>query len=246
MLATVALTAALISPLCSWDEPGVNKYSGNVAESVQNYLDIPATTRNKLQKRLEKHQYDDIADITRNSIKGKHEYTDLRDMHFGKNQLCRTVTRNKWEETAIQRGLVYCEDGYCVIVPTVCNNVSRITRKSGEAPAAAIAPSESGGGTGGSYAGGSGFKAILPPITVDEPTFESVVNKDILLPSIVTNNEPHWFPVPPPIWNTGGGSCCYIPRPPVVPPPVPEPSTILLMAVGLALLLRLVHSKTRN
>ena len=242
MLATVALTAALISPLCSWDEPGANKYSGDVAESVHHYLDIPTTTRNKLQKRIEKHQYDEIATITRDGISGKYEYTDLREMHFGKNRICTSVTRDKWEKTAIQRGLVYCEDGHCLIVPTVCNNISRVTRRTGLVP---VAPTEGAAG-GGSSAGGYTIIPIPPPAVVDEPTFETVVNKDILPPPLIVTEEKAWSIIPAPVWNPIGGSCCYISRPVIVPPPVPEPSTILLMVFGLALLLMRVKSKIRN
>ena len=38
------------------------------------------------------------------------------------------MTRAAWAPQTQERGLVYCEAGQCILVPTVCRNVSRITR----------------------------------------------------------------------------------------------------------------------
>lgn len=123
MIATVAFVAA-----CSWNAPGHNPYSGKPADAVARYTDIPAAPRARLVARVKQHQYDDFADITRDSIVGKHAYTDLRQMHFGNVKVCGKPDRSRWTDKMIERGMVYCEDGHCVIVPTVCNNVSRVTR----------------------------------------------------------------------------------------------------------------------
>jgi hypothetical protein len=92
---------------------------------------------------MKARSYDDIAVIERDAIKGqgKAEYApQIRDMHFGPDAVCRTVTRAKWTAKTQERGLVYCEDGQCILVPTVCRNVSRITRL--ENKPAAVAPSQ--------------------------------------------------------------------------------------------------------
>jgi hypothetical protein len=74
-------------------------------------------------------QYDEIATIERDAIRGRFKYaSDIREMHFDRGQVCATVTRDKWPAGANERGLVYCESGHCIIVPTVCRNVARITR----------------------------------------------------------------------------------------------------------------------
>lgn len=122
------LEALVISAACSWDNPGANPYRGSVPAAVHSYTDIPLETRNRLQQKMEKRQYDEIVDIRRDRIAGKHDYVDLRDMHFGGNRLCRTVSMSKWGDQALERGLIYCEGAHCLIVPTVCNNVSRVTR----------------------------------------------------------------------------------------------------------------------
>lgn len=131
LLATFALavSAGATLPQCSWDRPGVNAFMGDVVAAVDRYTDIPAATRQKLKARMKARSYDDIALIERDRIQGQAAYApEIRDMHFGPGAVCRTVTRSKWTATTQERGLVYCEDGQCILVPTVCRNVSRIRR----------------------------------------------------------------------------------------------------------------------
>ncbi len=144
LIATLALAVSAGStlPQCNWDRPGVNPFMGDVVAAVDRYQDIPAATRDKLKARMKARTYDDIAVIERDAIKGqgKAQYApEITDMHFGPGAVCRTVTRTKWTATTQERGLVYCEDGQCILVPTVCRNVSRIKRL--DKPAA-VAPSQ--------------------------------------------------------------------------------------------------------
>ena len=136
----LAVSAGSTLPDCSWDRPGVNPFMGDVVAAVDRYQDIPAVTRDKLKARMKARSYDDIALIERDTIKGQGTYApEIRDMHFGPGAVCKTVTRAKWTAKTQERGLVYCEDGQCILVPTVCRNVSRIRRL--EARPAAVAPS---------------------------------------------------------------------------------------------------------
>ena len=130
LVAAFALAASTVTlPNCSWDKPGVNPFMGDLVAAVDRYKDIPAATRAKLKARMAARQYDEIVDIHRDSIVGRYEYgSEIRDMHFGAGSVCRTVTRTKWTAQTLERGLVYCEDGQCILVPTVCRNVSRIAR----------------------------------------------------------------------------------------------------------------------
>ncbi len=131
LIATLALavSAGTTLPQCSWDRPGVNPFMGDVVAAVDHYPDIPVATREKLKARMKARSYDDIAVIERDGITGKATYApEIRDMHFGPGAVCRTVTRTKWTAKTQERGLVYCEDGQCILVPTVCRNVSRIRR----------------------------------------------------------------------------------------------------------------------
>jgi hypothetical protein len=229
MLSALALAAIISTPSCSWDNPGANRFQGDVPSAVQHYTDIPQETRDRLQQRIAKRKFDEVVDITKTEIKGKHEYTDLRGMHFGRNQMCATVTRDKWKPDALERGMVYCSDGYCVIVPTICGNLSQITRV---APKPEPKPESKGGGGGGG-AGvppGTGDKipgggATTPPDTpmvppAPLPQTNSIVPQEPDYP----NRWPVWQPSPP----------IYIP---VVVPSIPEPSTLSLLVAGLALIL---------
>jgi hypothetical protein len=161
LAASSAVTGPTL-PSCSWDRPGVNPFMGNVVAAVDRYQDIPAEVRARLKARMSKRQYDEIATISRDGVTGKHRYApDITDMHFGQGTICRTVTRSKWPEKTVERGLVYCESGHCIIVPTVCRNVSRVQRLEDKRAAAdsaeakdpqAAAAAGAGGGTAGTNA----------------------------------------------------------------------------------------------
>lgn len=257
-----ALTAATVAlPTCSWDRPGVDPYVGNVAAAVDHYADIPESTRAALKQRMARHDYDEIATIRRDSIEGQYEYRDLRDMHFGKGQVCRTVSRDKWSANNIERGLVYCEDGHCLIVPTVCNNVSRVTR-SPLAQTADAAPPAAGAAPGGAAEAPLQFEppgAGNTPSAPNEPA-KSFASSASPAPSGPPGGAPGAFvPIAPAPGNWingsgasggGGGGGGWQPEVPSVPkvplPPVPEPSTSALLAAGLALLCALARRGKRH
>jgi hypothetical protein len=137
LLASIALAAASGAslPACSWDRPGVDPFMGDVVAAVDRYKDIPAAVRVRLKERMQKRRYDEIVSIRRESIDGEASYgSEIRDMHFGTGKVCATVTRSRWTDQMHERGLVYCEDSHCVLVPTVCRNVSRIERLARPAP----------------------------------------------------------------------------------------------------------------
>lgn len=115
---------------CSWDRPGHNPFMGDVVAAIDRYVDIPTLVRIRLKQRMQLRQYDDLVDIRRDEISGRERYEpEIRDMHFGLDRVCRQVTRARWTAQMHERGLVYCEEGHCILVPTVCRNVSRIERK---------------------------------------------------------------------------------------------------------------------
>jgi len=113
---------------CSWDNPGANPYVGRTEEAIYRYADIPSSTQQALIDKIKQKRIDDVAFIKRDSVEGRYNYSDLRQMHFGKNSVCAKVRVNKWTDSQTEIGLVYCVGEHCVIVPTVCGNISRITR----------------------------------------------------------------------------------------------------------------------
>jgi hypothetical protein len=140
MLLTVPAIAAKPRQTCEWQSPGRDPFMGEVPAAVDHYTDIPPATRTRLKVRMAKFAYDDIVAIRRDAIEGNFGYAPtLLDMHFGKGGMCGEVTRKTWRADHEERGLVYCEDGQCIVVPLVCRNVSRIIRQpsatgAGESP----------------------------------------------------------------------------------------------------------------
>ena len=260
LLATLALAASASTatlPACSWDRPGVNPFMGDLVAAVDRYRDIPEATRVKLKARLQQRSYEDIAVITRDAIAGKADYAaDIRDMHFGRGTVCRTVTRTKWKPEHQERGLVYCEDGHCLIVPTVCRNLSRVTRvaprpvagaASDESPAAPLAQTDEplvfdppAAGLSQPLAAPASFAATAQIVSLEQPS------SPLPAAGVLGGGVPGFGPPPgvpplppgsPPIEPPGPGPLPDLPRPdpfPGVTPAVPEPSTWLLMGLGLA------------
>lgn len=222
-------TSVIVSPTCQWDSPGVNRFTGDVAASVHHYLDIPADKRYKLEKRLNDKKYDEIVDITVDKISSnKNEYVDLRDMHFGINHICVTVNRDKWGHSIKERGLIYCEDEHCILVPTVCGNVSRVTRVKNTGT---ITPSN----ISSSYIDDSNNGVVDLPLPDDTfhhasaSEYEYIVNRPTYIPVYSFYN-----------YNISQEYCCCIP---VILPPAPEVPSIVMMILGISVISMLIKNK---
>lgn len=228
---------------CSWNAPGVNPYTGSVPGAIDKYTDIPKEVRDKLKARMEKREYDDIASISRDDIAGKvGNYSNLRNMHFGNGRTCDTVDRSGWKPNVTERGLVYCEQNYCIIVPTVCRNVSRIDRDRGAAGAGApagpqaIAPPEAAVVEAAPMEGGGGGMSARA-LSADPVSSGGGIDSNPLVPD---SNSPGI--VAGPIYISSPPSV-YIP--PGVPPAVPEPETWAMFAGGM-LVLFWMHRRRQN
>lgn len=245
--------------VCSWDKPGVNPYRGSVPDAVDKYTDIPKAVREKLKARMERRQYNDVAVIRRDSIEGKEgQYANLRAMHFGQGQVCQSVTRAKWELASEERGLVYCESGHCIIVPTVCRNVSRVDRKDGEL---AMEPTGAGHGPAAAAAPAPAAPAAAPEAAPEEGQARALGGggPSTFADGSSSSGSSGGGLIAGPVGGSGGsgggggyigggGGGGYIPGPniptsppvviPPVTPPVPEPSTWVLMIAGVVFLAR--------
>jgi len=229
---------------CDWDQPGAARFGGDVPAAVAHYKEIPAPVRTRLRARMERRDFDDVAEIRRDSIVGRHAYADLREMHFA-NSICHSVSRAKWSDVAAERGLVYCVDEYCLIVPTVCGNISLVTRlrEQGEGVAAIDPPTELAFEPPGAIT----LAPVDVPPLVDAPPLDNLpaaVDGHRIGLSATPDSEtfegssatPGWWP---PV--SGGWAAYYVTSAPVaIPaiPAIPEPSTWLLLiagATGLAL-----------
>lgn len=244
-------------PSCAWDRPGHNPFMSDVVAAVDDYRDIPPEVRARLKRRMARHAYDDIVRIRRDSITGRATYgAAIRDMHFGTHQMCRSVTRAAWSERMQERGLVYCEGRQCVLVPTVCRNVSRITRAAvaaehveapddpadkGAVASADVAPADVAS-TG--PAGGSPSK----PLALEgPPSFAEPLDPGAWVTTGAPPGGPSWGAGDPGVSYGPAGpvpaiTTASVPPPgpdsplPVATPPVPEPQTWASMLGGLVAL----------
>jgi hypothetical protein len=110
---------------CDWNNPGADAFRGrgDVAAAIAAY-GYPGD----LVRRIRRIEPDDVVTITREGVVAeKGRAWGMRDMHFGRNRMCRgEVRRDAWPADREERGLVYCAGLQCVVVPIVCGNVSRI------------------------------------------------------------------------------------------------------------------------
>lgn len=215
---------------CEWQSPAHDPYQGSVPDAVDSYTDIPATTRERLKERMQRHDYDDIVAIRRDAIEGRFRYEPaLRDMHFGQQRRCGSVTRASWAPDHAERALTYCEDGHCVAVPTVCRNVSRVTRK----PDAVASGGPAGGATSEPLAfdppaAGLPMAAAPAPEAPTTRTLQAdppVVARIAPVPTTATPAPQQALPQPLPLPGTGMPG---EPAPPSAPlePPIDLPSEV--------------------
>jgi hypothetical protein len=253
MAAVDAAPATVTVPSCAWDRPGHNPFMGDVVAAVDRYRDIPVDVRSQLKARMARREYDDIVSIRRDSITGKAEYgSTISDMHFGTHQLCRSVTRAAWTPAMQERGLVYCEGRHCILVPTVCRNVSRISRAA-VSPAHAEAPDDADPIPAVPLAAAppltTPIDGLAAPLAIDNaPSFASAQPA----PGGYGGGGGGGAPGPVGLWGPAGplmfasappgGDSVPPPAPPGAAPmppvttPVPEPQTWVLMAAGIAAL----------
>lgn len=231
---------------CSWDHPGRDAFTGDVPAAVDRYTDLAPDLRERLKARMRAHDYDDIVEISRDRIAGKAGYEpQIRDMHFGTGRVCSSVSRERWSDDQRERALVYCEGQVCVMVPTVCRNVSRIARVPGGGPG-------NGEGELPFDPPGAGAPTPVPesvPLTLTPtPLPEALPSVPLVPPTALAGppslsiSPPGGPPVavlqPPPLYTLPP----RVDTPPVIPPvttptsPVPEPSSLAMTAAGLALL----------
>ena len=230
---------------CSWDRPGVDPFMGDVVAAVDRYQDISPDVRQRIKARMAKREYDDIVSIRRDSItsRGKARYgSTIRDMHFGKDRLCHSVSRAAWSPQMQERGLVYCDGGTCILVPTVCRNVSRIAR-------AEVAPAHAEDDTPALPAVAT--VAPLPPIALapdspqmPPPDATEQSGEGVPLSFAAGSEGAVGLPAPGGGQPIGGGTGSV---PPVNVPisPVPEPETWALLIAGLAALAAMARSAPR-
>jgi len=124
----------MIVASCDWNSPGVDRYTGTAEAAIHSYADIPKPIRDRLSAKMAARQYDDQVVIKRNAIKSVKTGTEyapqMWDMQFGsKGKICQSVNRTKWADNTEEGGLIYCHGSHCLIVPAVCGNIARVSKR---------------------------------------------------------------------------------------------------------------------
>lgn len=246
---------------CSWDRPGVNPYMGDVVAALDHYRDMPADVLARLKTKLQQRAYDDIVLIRRDRIEGNAKYgSEITDMHFGEGSVCHTVTRQRWPADQVERGLVFCEENECVVVPTVCRNVSRLHRLSRpqavlsardmepEDQALVFDPPGAGAPSAGADPGLMGSSPLADSTPANSPDAGFSVPEGFGggggADAEPGRPGPGWGWTAPPVgWASGGGGGDpplppvppLIPEIPELPPvsPVSEPASVLLIGAAM-------------
>jgi len=115
---------------CDWNKPGFNPYTGSVVQAIESYSDIDNESKAILIKAVKENKYDRVL-ISKTGIfsLSENEYTpEITGMHFGKNHRCNKIDRTQWNNWHFEPAKVYESPGATIVIPDVCNNVSRITR----------------------------------------------------------------------------------------------------------------------
>jgi hypothetical protein len=108
----------------------VKKRTGREIATARVDADDPVQTAELIRK-TDRIEFDTVLEIGRDGMKSNRgEFTDLRDMHFGRTSCLGEVKRSKWAADHVERALVYCAGEHCIAIPFVCRNVSLVTMKS--------------------------------------------------------------------------------------------------------------------
>lgn len=217
MIVALAAVAAF-----AWTHPATDPYTGDFSSAINRYVDIPADARSRLKEKVASRRYDAMVRITKDGVSDG--YTGLRDMHFGAGRVIPgPVSTASWPADRVERALVFCEQQYCVAIPTVCRNVSRVT------------PPE------------PRQRMLLVQGPGPEMTWEELADPTLPLPPLaLALTAPEPAPAAPPRSFASfapqgfapSGFAWAVPGTPVPVPaapvtPIPEPSTWALVALGL-------------
>jgi hypothetical protein len=151
MILTAIAAAAAITATCNWGDRGLDPFMGDLPSAVDTYTQIPKSVREELKAKMRARKFDDTAHITAAGIRSDTwEYGPLRMMHFGNgSRLCGVVVTSAWPANDPgERALIYTVGEWSIAVPSVCRNVSLITRGARLVPPPGIPPEPVSGGVG--------------------------------------------------------------------------------------------------
>jgi hypothetical protein len=125
----LALASYSASAECEWSNPGADKYMLSLPVAVDKLDYIPEATRTALKKRLTNtREYDDHITMSSTSVVGSLGAWSISDMNGGNGKVCKgLVTTKTWKPDHTERALVFCEKGWCLAYFSVCRNIALAT-----------------------------------------------------------------------------------------------------------------------
>lgn len=233
-LVTLAMCLASYSASaeCEWSNPGGDKYMLPLALAVDKLEYIPEAARTALKRRLEdSRNYDDHILMTSTSVTGSLGSWSISDMNSGNGKVCKgLVTTKTWAPDHTERALVFCEKDWCLAYFSVYRNIAVATLVYSKKP--------------------DNFLAKANPIDpieerldfdarvdwVWKPEYAEVPNGDPYNPVEVNRYsylQPYAYGIP----VVSRYASASVPEIVVPVTPIPEPSTLLMLAGGLLFLL---------
>ncbi|MCV2369242.1 MHFG family PEP-CTERM protein [Roseateles oligotrophus] len=145
-LTAIALAAGMAATTgtCDWHPSSQAAFEGPLAPLVERFQDIPIELRERLKRRIEEHQFDEVVAIQRDAIIGKQHYGDLiSGLQAGVGSSCSQPSREQWSESTRELALSYCEGGYCVLITINGHHFARMSRSGLANDATALAANRS-------------------------------------------------------------------------------------------------------
>lgn len=120
---------------CMWTHPGTNPDRSGIAQALSGFS-IPAEDRDIIALKMLRAEPDEPFVIRKYSVESRsYVFDDMMVMRFGLTGLCWGVDRSRWSDNHEEWGALYCSGEYCVGIPAVCGNKTRLFgRKPRERP----------------------------------------------------------------------------------------------------------------
>lgn len=111
---------------CNWDNPGHDPYTNTVSAALSQFS-IPAAHKNVIEAQIKAGANTGMVFITKDGlVSPDRNLSTFMMMTFGKNKMCYGVERTRWADSHYEPAKLYCSGDYCVMIPTVCGNITQV------------------------------------------------------------------------------------------------------------------------
>lgn len=130
-IASTACATAAAAPVCSWDRPGADPYTGTAEQAIARYADVFTHAQIvSLQRMARERRFTERVFIDRDQVLGSaHRYgPQLERMHFGRGRVCERTTRAGWPAGYRMEAVALVVPGarHALILPAGCGNWSLV------------------------------------------------------------------------------------------------------------------------